>query len=105
MTLADLVERLQELAEAGHGDTEVLVVHQPQYPLQEIIGGVWMQEDGLNGRCGDCGRSLTASECPECGWTPPDDGKDEERFVYVVASGHHHTASPYGPRRAFADAC
>lgn len=104
MTLADLIERLQELVDAGHGDTEVLVVHQPHYPLQETIGGVWMQEDGPNGRCGECGRSLSDGQCPECGWTP-DDGADKEQFVYVVAGGHHHTASPYGPRRAFADAC
>jgi hypothetical protein len=25
--------------------------------------------------------------------------------VYVVANGHHPTASPYGPRRAFDEAC
>ena len=104
MTLSELIERLQELADAGHGDTEVMVVHQPHYPLQETIGGVWTPEDEPKGRCGECGRPLSDGECPECGWTP-DDSKEQEHFVYIVANGHHHTASPYGPRRAFDDAC
>ena len=104
MTLSELIERLQELAETGHGDTEVMVVHRPRYPLQETVCGVWISEDEPKGRCGECGRQLSEGECSECGWTP-DDGKDEERFVYIVANGQHHTASPYGPRRAFDDAC
>jgi hypothetical protein len=105
MTLNELIERLQDMRERlSGGDVEVLVVHQPGYPLQEVIAGVWMPEDDQSGSCGKCGRLLDDGECPECGWTP-DDGKGKEHFVYVVASGHHHKASPYGPRRAFDEAC
>ena len=105
MTLDELIERLQEMKNGlGGGDVEVLVVHQPGYPLQEVIRGVWMPDDDQSGNCAKCGRLLDGGECPECGWTP-DDGKDKEHFVYVVANGHHHTASPYGPRRAFDEAC
>jgi hypothetical protein len=104
MTLDELIERLQDMRDGlSGGDVEVLVVHQPGYPLQEVVSGVWMPEDEPNGRCGECGRSLSEEECPECGWTP-DDGKDKEHFVYVVVNGRHHTASPYGPRRAFDEA-
>ena len=85
------------------GDVEVLVVHQPSYPLQEVISGVWMSEDDQSGSCSKCGRILDHGECPECGWTP-DGSKDQEQFVYVVANGHHHAAIPYGPRRAFDEA-
>ena len=105
MTLDVLIERLQDMREQlSDGDVEVLVVHQPGYPLQEIISGVWMPEDDQSGSCSKCGRILDHGECPGCGWTP-DGGKDQEHFVYVVANGHHHTASPYGPRRAFEDSC
>ena len=100
MTLSELIERLQELADAGHGDTEVLAVHQPRYPLQETVSGVWVLED--DGRCEECGRSLVDGECPDCG-SLPDDG-NEERFVYIVVGGQHPKASPYGPRQAFEEA-
>ncbi len=104
MMLDELIERLQDMRDClSDGDIEVLVVHQPGYPLQEVINGVWMPEDDQSGNCSRCGRILDDGECPECGWTS-DDRNDKERFVYVVANGHHRRASPYGPRRAFDEA-
>lgn len=40
MTLNELIERLQEVAENGHGEKEVLVAIQPNYPLAVELEGV-----------------------------------------------------------------
>ena len=104
MTLDELIDRLQDMRDGlSHGDIEVLVVHQPGYPLQETVRGVWMPDDEPSARCGECGRTLDDGQCPACD-SASEKRNDEQHFVYIVADGHHHAASPYGPRRAFDEA-
>ncbi len=83
MRLSELIERLEEFAAVRDDDPEVMVVHQPNYPLQETVQGVWMAEEGE-----------TEEE--------PNDA-EANGFVYVVAGGQHpnQSVSPYGPRDAF----
>lgn len=97
MTLDELIERLQDMRDRlSHGNIEILVVHQPGYPLQETIRGVWMPDDEPSTCCDECGYTLDNDRCPACELS--ENRNDEHHFVYIVADGHHHTASPYGPR-------
>ena len=81
MTLDELIERLQDMREQlSDGDVEILVVHQPGYPLQEVISGVWMPEDDQSGNCSKCGRVLDARR-PYCVLLDPPGPSDPDGTV------------------------
>jgi hypothetical protein len=99
VTVGDLIESLENYGR----DVEVRIMHQPSYPLQEVIGGVY--------------DASGAEECAEC--ELPRDAEDHDRksddfshdfenvsgsdanVVYIVADGHPSKGSPYGDRRAW----
>ena len=99
VTVGDLIDKLEEFGR----DVEVRVMHQPSYPLQETIGGVYDPSEG--------------GECQECDL--PRDAQDHDRksddfdheyvgaegsdgtVVYLVADGHPSKGSPYGAREAW----
>jgi len=82
MTVEELRDRLEELVEAGHGEHEVMIVTQPNWPLRFTLAGV---------------ASTTEHDAQE------DDASDEQAVVYLVEGGHPN-GNPYGPRWAFDEA-
>lgn len=94
MTVNEMIAQLQEAADAGFGNTEVLGAHQPNYPLQERILGVrypdpvtWFKvaqydlsdedvEDLEERKCECCGDQATQIWFVPDGW----DLKDEVTY-------------------------
>ena len=79
------VGELRGLLEEQPEDAIVRVVHQPAWPLQEVLGGIAWGPDIL-------GRE------PED--EPPEDD-DVMPVLYLVANGHPARDTPYGPRGAW----
>ena len=65
----------------GYEDCEVRFVYQENYPLQEDVRGVWINED-----------------------EDDEDGEESSEQVVYIVSGGQCRDNPYGPRRAFAEA-
>ena len=81
MTVNKLKNLLEQMADEGYGDREVLFAYQANYPLQDHIAG---------------------------GWVPGhvaymDDEPVDESVVYLVSGGQVYD-KPYGPSRAFSEA-
>jgi hypothetical protein len=99
VTVGDLRVALENYG----SDVEVRIMHQPSYPLQEVIGGLY--------------DASGAEECAECDL--PRDAEDHDRksadfshdfenvsgsdenVVYIVADGHPNSGSPYGDKQAW----
>ena len=81
MTVNQLIERLQEMCEMGYEDCEVRFVYQENYPLQEDVRGVWINDD-----------------------EDDEDGEESSEQVVYIVSGGQCRDNPYGPRRAFVEA-
>lgn len=79
------VGELMGLLEDQPADAIVRVVHQPGWPLQEVVGGVANSGDIVDEEYGDA---------------PADDG-DDIPVVYLVANGRPENDRPYGPRGAW----
>jgi hypothetical protein len=75
MTVAELIERLEEVAHDGLGDCDVRIAIQPHWPLQFDVGGIAVPDD-------------TDDEAPE---TP---------VVYLV-EGSSIREMPYAPGWVF----
>lgn len=79
------IGELKDLLDGFDDDLEVMVAHQPGWPLRENIGDV-----------------TSAATDPYCA-----DEDDENIFgekdncVYIVASGQPYDKSPYAPRWIF----
>jgi hypothetical protein len=79
LTVNELIERLQEVAEGGSGDRELRLAFQPSWPLQFTIGGVAEPEDA----------------------SPDEDQVDAASVIYIVEGNHPSNDSPYAPAWAF----
>jgi len=90
MTVNELKDLLEQMEDAGHGDSEVLFTYQSNYPLQDTIKGGWIP-----------GESEADDEDEE----DSDDDSDDcpANTVYLVSGGQCHS-DPYGPSRAFREA-
>lgn len=77
-SVKELRDALDQLVEMGMGDSELRLAIQPNYPLQELVGGLWFDEE-----------EQSESDSDSTGAT-----------VYIVSGGQDHN-SPYAPRRAF----
>jgi hypothetical protein len=78
MTVNEMIERLQEVAEEGMGEFELRLAFQPGWPLQFEVGGLATPEE-----------------------TRDEDGRPE--VVYLV-EGAHPEDTPYAPQWAFENA-
>ena len=87
MTLNELIERLQEAAEDGFGESEVRLAFQPRWPLQFEVAGVSTPNDA----------SRSKGE-------PDEEPDDVASVIYIVEGNHPHDDSPYAPSWAFAAA-
>jgi hypothetical protein len=79
------VRELMGLLEDQPVDAIVRVVHQPGWPLQEVVGGVANSGDIVDEEYSD----------------PPADDGDDIPVVYLVANGRPENDRPYGPRGAW----
>ena len=82
MTVNEMIERLQEIAEDGLGDREIRLAFQPSWPLQFVVGGIATAED-----------------------EEEHDGDDDQApaadaAVYIT-EGNHPDDSPYAPAWVF----
>ena len=85
MNVSELIERLHDC----DPEAEVLLAHQPSWPLQFTLRGVAASEDIAG-----------ASECEEHGYYDCSDCADiGETVVYLVEGSHPD--HPYAPRAAF----
>jgi hypothetical protein len=86
------VGELRDLLEDESEDTVLRIVHQPSWPLQEVIGGI------ANSRDID-----EESDEEEDATATTDTDADEPSILYLVANGHPdgRRDSPYGPRGAW----
>jgi hypothetical protein len=83
LTVGQLLEALDEYDPA----TEVMIVHQPSWPLAEQLAGVVASDERA-----EHDEDLDGED---------DDDRDAP-CVWLVAAGHAWDRSPYGPRWAFA---
>jgi hypothetical protein len=81
MKVKELKELIDTLVNLDMGEQELRFAYQPNYPLQDYVGGVWYSD--LSG---------------------PYDGPNDkaEGKVYLVSGGQDRDM-PYAPRRAFDD--
>lgn len=83
MTVQDLIDQLATC----DPDATVLGVHQPTYPLQETIAGVYVPDPEDT----DDDPLVIDELAPG----------EQTGFVYLVLDGHPDHASPYGPSDAW----
>lgn len=88
MTVNELKNLLEQMADAGYGDREVLFAYQANYPLQDHIAGGWIPD-------------LAADDEGED--EDEDDEATDDEVVYLVSGGQVYD-KPYGPSRAFSEA-
>ena len=116
-TVRDLINALEDLPD----DMPIMAQHQPNWPLREVIGGIWVDdgkgEDYYEAECEKC-EHLTLGEveevrgnnethwfrkCFHCDYMnevePPT--PDDDVVAYVVLNGHPYYGSPYGDKRAW----
>ena len=74
MTVAELQQALNQLVEMGMGDSEIKLAIQPNYPLAELVDGLWFDQE-----------------------------QDEDADVFIVSGGQDHS-NPYAPKIAFEEA-
>lgn len=85
MTVNEMIERLQDVAEDGFGECELRLAFQPNWPLQFTIAGITIPDD----------ESRSMGE-------PDEEPDDAASVVYLVEGGHPTDDSPYAPAWAFA---
>lgn len=99
MKVADLIELLQDY----EPDQEVMIAHQPNWPLAEVVSGVVSNQDQEQ-CCPEhedflVGHSLLVDgQYVACHLEPE---AAEDNTVWLVAGGHKWDASPYAPRWVF----
>jgi hypothetical protein len=89
MTVTEIKDLMQQMEDAGHGDSEVLFTYQDNYPLQDHIKGGWIPEES-DADSDDEDEDQDSDDCPA-------------NTVYLV-SGGQCSSDPYGPSRAFREA-
>jgi hypothetical protein len=115
VTIDELIEKLEEAKESLSGEAEVMLGHQPSYPMRYSIAGVALL--GNNPVCPDCeerylsviqdsGNGVESPrvwQCPgkTCGATLEDDDlvvpKEDREVCWIVEGGQPYDR-PYAPR-------
>lgn len=81
MTVNELLELLENAADRGHGDTEVRIAYQPNYPLAARIACVTTPDD------------LDDEE--------DEDEEDTEPVLWIATRDVPASENPYAPRAAW----
>lgn len=80
------VSTLRALLEGYDDELEVMVTHQPNWPLAEVVARVIADSER------DVHDDASDAE---------DDGEELDDCVWLVLGGHDYKRSPYGPRDVF----
>jgi hypothetical protein len=80
MTVNEMIERLQKVAEDGFGECELHLAFQPTWALQFTVGGIAVPDDESRGM-----------------GKPDEEPDDAASVVYIVEGGHPQDDSPYAP--------
>jgi hypothetical protein len=83
MTLNELIEELQDAADRGHGDIEVRIAYQPNYPLAARIACITTPDD------------LTDDEEEE------EEDTDGSQVLWLATREVPSSENPYAPRAAW----
>lgn len=101
-TVGDLIAYLEDL----DPEAPVMIAHQPNWPLAEVVRGVVSPADREiecpvhEGYLVDHGYRGEDGEYHRCTESPVSDS-ETDNTVWLVAGGHHHSRSPYAPRWVF----
>lgn len=108
------VRDLRDLLEDVDDDVEVMVAHQPSWPLAERLGGVVDSEDITHedtdeDECQACERHVLAPECgledsthvTEDEYNAAREEQNGPHTIWLVAGGHDYDRSPYAPKAVF----
>lgn len=111
MNVADLQRQIETYLECGGDpDADVMIAHQPTWPLAETLAGVVdsteiQREDTDEDECPSCGRHVLAPAGENCQeeHTDPETYAQEQgpKTLWLVAGGHAYDRSPYAPREVF----
>lgn len=101
------VGELKDILNQFEDDQEIMAVHQPSWPLREVIKGVWDPymngdeecDDGCQHVAGNHNEKDGCMDC-DCGWYP---NPDEKKVLLLVVDGCPMEINPYGPKEAFDD--
>jgi hypothetical protein len=77
-TVDRLIERLQEISEEGHGDSEIRLATQPNYPLRYTLAGVAAPAD----------LQLEGNEDGDEDSRPDQDGNTPASYVWLAEGSH-----------------
>lgn len=83
MTVGELHRALGAAIELGLEDSELRIAHQPHWPLQEYVEGVWFDDE-------------VVEDFQET------DGSGDPPLFYIASGGQDHD-SPYAPKAAMTD--
>lgn len=97
VTVGDLLDKLEEYGR----DVEVRIMHQPSYPLVEVIGGLYEPDPDV---CSECDEPQDAA-VHRNGHADFDhlfrSEEDGGPVLFLVADGHPSDGSPYGDKAAW----
>lgn len=98
LTVNELLDIMQDLADGGQGTDEVRLAFQPSWPLQfgldyQVVNSKY--DKASEPECPDCGGAWNELECSECKYARYDD-TDDAGVVYL-AQADHSKDSPYLP--------
>ena len=100
-TVGDLREYLEQFED----DAPIMIAHQPNWPLAEVLADVRTAEgEDEEIECEEHPDYLVGHYDHEagatCSWTPECE-EPVDNTVWLVAGGHKWDASPYAPREVF----
>lgn len=104
-TVADMIEALEEL----DPNMPIMAQYQSNYPLREVIGGIWIDDGKDEEACSTFTsppEGTDADEDGECYNCGCDEGAhsakpEDEQAAYVILNGHPHDGTPYGNKDAW----
>ena len=96
MTLRDLIDTLQALADDGYEDAPVRLAFQPSWPLAFEVGNITVLDEDAGDRDPDDDEDDDGVPLPDS-----DDADPTRPVVWIADGGHPYSASPYAPRDAF----
>jgi hypothetical protein len=92
------VRELIEILEDADEDATVLLAHQPSWPLQFTVAGVYDPAE-TPAECDRHGIAYEPTECAQCDELTDDRNRQDGGVVYIVEGSHPD--HPYAPRQAW----
>ena len=94
------VTQMIELLEDCDPEAEVWLAHQPSWPLQFTVRGVY-DPAATPPECSEHGIAYVPAECGECDELTDTRHQVNGPVVYIVEGDHPNGSSPYAPKEAW----